>query len=450
MAEDTLKELNESYEQLVNELKSENDKFSFEDGKIDYGSSSSAFDNFKKYELDGLKLKGNKHAKKGFFSWLLGKDDSDDLNLNLDITKDEKSLFPDLKSEIVNHSSVSLKQDDHTTENAVLKLEKDFIDESKEDIDEPVASDFKTDEPEAVFEETIIKPVEEDSVVEEKPISCDDEFEGLISEIQNNISSSVPQQEISKPVIEDHKSESVMGKHEFDLYSKKLELLQEASYQNQSNINNVSNELSDIKQSINLLQQSINARVNDKPELDINSFKDSIKDMIKTQTASLVEQSSYDKLSEQFETVKSTLLTLTNKESANASVQTNQMGEMDSRVGALKSELDDIKSSLSIYVNQDELKKVRDMIEQVDVYVDSFDDRERELEKKYQENKNLLSKMELFEVSLNKQKSDNDAAIQDLVKKVDFVYKYLQQVQNNIYVLSKSVDLAKNEPSDGF
>lgn len=110
---------------------------------------------------------------------------------------------------------------------------------------------------------------------------------------------------------------------------------------------------------------------------------------------------------------------------------------------AFSSELEQLKSSLPQYVSQSDFDKLRSMIKQIDVYIDTFDDRERELEKKYQENKALLSRMELFEVELRKQREDQQEVFDDLKSKVTFVYKYLQQVQNNIYVLSKSMELMK-------
>lgn len=103
-----------------------------------------------------------------------------------------------------------------------------------------------------------------------------------------------------------------------------------------------------------------------------------------------------------------------------------------------------ITTSLSSFANQAQLEKIKEMVTQIDVYVDTFDDRERELETKFQTIKDLIAKFELMDVQMQKQRSDYDLVAKDLQDKVTFVYKYLQQVQNSIYVLSKSVDLSKN------
>jgi hypothetical protein len=111
----------------------------------------------------------------------------------------------------------------------------------------------------------------------------------------------------------------------------------------------------------------------------------------------------------------------------------------------LSAQITNLTQVISTCVKQNQFEKLKEMLVQIDAYVDTFDDRERELEKKYQETKEIMSKLELLEVQLNKQSSDYDVIATDLKSKVNFVYKYLQQVQNNMYILSKSIELKKEE-----
>jgi len=312
--------------------------------------------------------------KKGFFSWLFGKNKKDQ-NTDLNILSSE------------------LNQDKTDTDKLPLALEKDFLDAEQGFIEEPKQADFISTAPSANVPKK-----------ETKYKQDNDDLNAAISKIKDNPSKS----SVNETGMRKEPSENIQE------YLARLKHTEEE---------------------ISKMESQVDAKINLAREGDT------------------ALSSKIDALSKDGTVLKNTMSTLLSKQEELEKMDLKaEVSKLKEDLSAFKAKSEDaqnsivkISSTLSTFVNQTQLEKLKEMITQIDVYVDTFDDRERELEKKYQTIKDLIARLELLEVQIQKQHNDYEGIANDLQNKVNFVYKYLQQVQNSIYVLSKSVDLSKAE-----
>lgn len=457
MADSTLDELNKSYDELLSELRKEEqpqaEKTNIKDISKEVSNQSNleelsvSVPSFVEKEPDFNKdeIKTKKESKQistsnkrpGFFSWLIGKTNieikkkeslTDLLKAHMDAQNAEIQKISDSSSTLSDLSNKSAEDANQKVTKDVLAIEQDFLDAEQGTTEEPKPSDFTKESRDAD---------------ENKYISAEDFEKSVFSSVK-------------KETVEDVISKETQNKssRNFDDIISKIKLNIIDAKQNLPNQRFEQNLNQEIEKTRQIVKQEYDSRLNEQKKSILDLQK--IVDELKKERNHLVQGNESNeqkimRLEESLTSINSKLESVTNEiiliRKDDTKTDINKMKEelltIKSKIEDANTNISNFNNSLLGYVKQNQFEKLKEMITQIDVYVDTFDDRERELEKKFQEIKELISRLELLEVEITKQRADYNQVASDMQNKVNFVYKYLQQVQNSLYIISKSVDLSK-------
>lgn len=420
-----LAEINSSYEELMKELKDKNERFYSKESSIEYGLDNSSFKKFEDTELNNSNIQTSKidlevQEKKGFFSKFFGKKNKKMLDNNSNVesvmsSKRKSTLnleipkFPELKTIEKNPSSKINTGNDNDGINQKIHLD---IPSKKNQTD------------------VIINNVNDKKENNSKP--SNDSFDNLLNEIKSNLDRS---------------------KNDFDdkLKSQETELtnVKDSLSQDLNHGKEIDDQLKNLIKDIETIKSDISDYSDSKER--IKNIESNMSSFVKKDVIELVNNriNSLDSLKKDLDDLKNKV---SEKVDANSDeyqkIKENNFDDLTKRVFNVEEKNNVLETSFQTLVDKDKFDKLKRLVDQINVYVDTFDDRERELEKKYHETKDVMSRLELLEVELNKERKDDSILIEDLTKKVEFVYDYLKKIQNNVYVLSKSVELVKQNNSN--